>query len=121
MKIKQLLCLLVLTVSGNTFGSSTTPAMDMNQVAAKHFQSSDKIPTELQVMKKMIDMDNKHMTHPELAKMHRELLIESWNAGRNEAFMQIGTYMQPAMTAMGNHVTASKADVAAIAKAQGFK
>lgn len=127
MNIKQLLCLLVLATSGNTLGSHGMPAqppvplVPVTEVATKHFQHGD-MPMEHPTMKQMIEMDNKYMTHPDLTKKHMQMLQEAYNSGRNEPYMKIGTYMQPAMTAMGNHVNASKSDtLTAAAKAQGFK
>ena len=164
MNIKQLLCLLVLAVSGNTFGLNNTtppdfsggvapryqtpppppsphapgwdqgsihlptppppppPPMNTNyyQMAEKHFQPTG-MSMEHSAMTQMMEMDNKHMTHPDLAKKHIQLIQEAYKAGNNDAYMKIGTYLQPAITQMGLQVTASKSDLKAAATAQGIK
>ncbi len=103
MKMKQLLCLLVLTVSGNTFGSSTTPAMNVTEMANQHFAPlMQGMPMEHQAMKQMSEICK--MLNADLMKRCMQCMQDAYTEGVKAGCMAAGTHMQAAMTAMGNVV-----------------
>ena len=121
MKMKQLFCLLVLTVSGNTFGSSTTPAMNVADTANQHFAPlMQGMSMQNPLMIRINELCKPYM-HPDLMKQHIQIVQDAYQEGVRAGLMAAGTHTQAMMTAMGNVMKAPKSDMATIAKAQGIK
>ena len=121
MKMKQLLCLLVLAVSGNTFGSNNTmPTMNVTEMTNQHFAPlMQGMPTQHPAMMKMNEICK--MLNADLMKQCMQCMQDAHKEGVNAGLTTAGTHMKAMMNAMGNVVNAPKTDMATIAKAQGFK
>ena len=104
MKIKQLFCLLVLAVSGNTFGSTNTiPTMNVTEMANQHFAPlAQGMTMQNPIMMQMNGICK--MLNAELMKQCMQCVQDAYQEGVKAGLMAAGTHMQACMTAMGNVV-----------------
>ena len=109
MKMKQLLCLLVLAVSGNALGSNgmqtgiaPTPGpapMNMTEMATQHFaHCMDDMSMDNPAMKRMNEACK--VLNSELMKQCMQCMQEAYHEGVRCGCMAAGKHMQAAMTAM---------------------
>jgi hypothetical protein len=115
MNIKQLLCLLVLAVSGNTFGSNGMPTqppvplipINVTDMANQHFAPlMQGMTMQHPIMMKMQEICK--VLNADLMKQCVQLTQDAYAEGVKAGLMAAGTHMQAAMTAMGNVVKSPK-------------
>jgi|GEM_PF-6326262 len=108
MKTKQLLCLLVLTVSGNTLGSAPMPGtqtpINITDMATNHFAPlAQGLSMQDSAMVQMSEICK--MLNTELMGKCMKCMQDAYQEGVKAGLMAAGTHMQAGMTAMGNIVS----------------
>lgn len=124
--MKKMICILVLAVSGNTFGSfSVVPAVqvtpgvpalettsqivqavpalpaDISGTAATHFQPlMQGLPATDPIILQAKSMGEKYMIHPTLQTQHLKQIQNAYNAGVKAGITTAGKYMQAGLNAM---------------------
>ncbi len=113
MNMKQLLCLLVLAVSGNTFGSTENataqkpmPEMIDMKMATSHFSSLEQgMPDNHPFITEARKMGKELRWHDDVTKDVVMLIIKAHKQGIIDGLTVTGKYLQTGLTAMGNIIT----------------